>query len=216
MRRARLQIGCAVVCLVTVAAGRAEAGLLVEYTGGGSSGALGYFGESVTTPIGGPFDHITFNYFSDVPATTPLAAGDLFILTQAYSGTPNNLSSSTPGFLAESTGISGGIYQFATSLTLQSSTQYFFYVDTPVAATFGNPGGYAGGIWYLSTNGLSSYGPINSGDVNFRLSGTAVGAAVPEPSSALSALGGAVGLLAYARWRLGRDRRSPRPADAAE
>ncbi len=76
--------------------------------------------------VGGPFDNINFNFVDAVNPT-----GDLFILTQAYAGTPPALSGTTPGFLAESTGVSGGVYQFDPTVTLSGSTQYFFYVDQP-------------------------------------------------------------------------------------
>ena len=35
-------------------------------------------GQSATTPAGGPYDHITFSFFS--PSNTPQAAGTLFLL----------------------------------------------------------------------------------------------------------------------------------------
>jgi hypothetical protein len=214
MGHARLQIGWAVVCLVAGAAGRAEAGTIVEYTAANVFQNQ-FTGQSVTTPAGGPFDNITFNFFSDTAATTPAAAGDLFILTQQYLGLPGGLSSATPGFLAESTGISGGIYQFAPSVTLQGGTQYFFYTDAQFQTAFAVPGTYAGGIMYFTTAGNELYEAHTTLDAAFRLSGTAV----PEPWTAVGAVTGAVCVLAYARLRRGRERRSSppaRPADAAD
>jgi hypothetical protein len=217
MVQVRLQIGWAVVCLVAGAAGRAEAGTIVEYTAGANAAANLFTGQSVTTPAGGPFNNITFNFFSDTAATTPSAAGDLFILTQQYLGNPDALSSATPGFLAESTGVSGGIYQFDPSVTLQGGTQYFFYTDALFQTAFVSPGTYAGGILYSTTMGNSPY-VATGGDATFRLSGTTVGAPVPEPWTAVGAVTGAVCVLAYARLRRGRERwrsRPTGPADAA-
>ena len=84
-------------------------------------------GQSVTTPAGGPWNNITFNFFSDF-AGTPAAAGTLFLLSQedsifnAGATAPQNLSSSTAGYIAQSQSISGGVYVFAPSLVLQPST----------------------------------------------------------------------------------------------
>jgi len=57
-----------------------------------------YFGESFTTPGGGPWTDIGFNFYSNIPATTPVAVGTAFMLSEEYSGLPSGLSSSTPGF----------------------------------------------------------------------------------------------------------------------
>ena len=80
----------------------------------------------LTTTSGGPWNSLSFNFFAN-DGSTPVAFGDLFILDQEYLGTPAALSSSTAGFLAQSTGISSNGYQFDSSITLNSSTQYFFF-----------------------------------------------------------------------------------------
>ena len=59
-------------------------------------------GVSLTTPVGGPWDSITFNFFDT--NGDPEANGNLYILTSQYLGTPNGLSTLTPGFLAQSIG----------------------------------------------------------------------------------------------------------------
>jgi hypothetical protein len=126
------------------AVGQAEADILAEFTAGTDTMTF-VTGQSATTTTGGPFDHITFNFYSDVAGTMPTARGDLFILTQEYLGTSSGLSSSTPGFLAESTGISGGVYQFDSSVTLMGGTQYFFYADQGVLHSVGEGVSYSGG-----------------------------------------------------------------------
>jgi hypothetical protein len=186
------------------ASGPVEADILTQNTAETNSGT-GIVGQSVTTESGGPFDNITFNFYSDVPATTPTAAGHLFILTSEYLGTPSALSSATPGFLAESTGIIGGVYQFASSLTLQGSTQYFVYEDTSFL-TSGGGNGYAGGQLY-ELNGSGNFVADPQSDSNFTLSGTPISAAVPEPSTALVAVVGAVAFLAYGWSRHRREHR---------
>ena len=84
------------------------------------------------------WDDIEFNWYTwsggTVPTNSnlvPLASGNVFILTQLYTGTPTALSSSTAGFVAESTGIvadgSGEAYTFAANVTLLADTTYYFY-----------------------------------------------------------------------------------------
>jgi hypothetical protein len=73
-------------------------------------------GHSVTTPIGGPWNSITFNFYGTVVNNlgqgvalgSTLAYGDLYILTQTYTGLPSGLSTATPGFLATTSTISSG------------------------------------------------------------------------------------------------------------
>jgi hypothetical protein len=49
----------------------------------------------------------------------------LFLLDQEYTGTPNALSASTPGFIA-SAAASANEYVFAPSVQLQPNTTYYF------------------------------------------------------------------------------------------
>ena len=196
--------------LLAAANDRVEAAVLTEFTTGINTAATLFAGQSATTPAGGPFNNITFNFFSDIAGgTTPSAAGDLFILTQSYAGNPNALNSLTTGFLAQSTGISGGVYQFNSAVTLLGGTQYFFYANQAVLVSGANSGGYPGGTAYLASAANSPFADFSPGDANFRLSGTPVGtAAVPEPSMLL---GGGVGATLAAAYAVGkRRRRGPR------
>lgn len=53
-----------------------------EFTSGADRGPSYYVGQSFTTASGGPFDHITFNFFSGIGGgMTPSAAGRLFLLS---------------------------------------------------------------------------------------------------------------------------------------
>src|SRR5882757_8437152 len=106
------------VLIAGVVAGLASAGVIDTNTAGAFSNTA-FFGESFTTPGGGPFNNIAFNFFSDVPATTPTAGGTAFLLSQVYLGAPAGLTTATPGFLAQSTSISSGRYLFNPSLILQ-------------------------------------------------------------------------------------------------
>lgn len=202
----RTLLAAAVLGLTVGLAGQARADILAEFLSGSLSASRAFTGQSVTTEAGGPFDHIAFNFYSNAaPPTTPEAEGDLFILTQQYLGTPSDLSSSTLGFLAESTGVSGGVYQFASSVTLNGGTQYFFYTDATVATTAGS--GYTGGNRYFPTDAGPDFTSDTSMSANFLLTGTAV--AVPEPSTAVIAALGTVAFLAYGWSCHRREQRRP-------
>lgn len=171
----------------------ASATIIVENTGGpGSGGSSDFYGQSFTTPSGSSFDSIEFNFFSDVPPTTPVANGTLYLLSSAYSGTPSALSSSTTGYIASSTGVSGGMYVFDVSVTLQPDTQYFVYADTALLPSGGNVFG-SEESYKASTSG-SSFGTNGGASANFEVTGSAVTDVVPEPTSFLLVLP-AIGLL---------------------
>ena len=123
------------------ASGNASATVITQNTTGTSATILSgfYDGQSVTTPAGGPWNSIGFNFVQcGNPSGTsclagtnsPYALGNLYLLTQVYDGLPSGLSSATPGFVAEATTIVGGVWTFASSVTLTPSTQDFFYMDT--------------------------------------------------------------------------------------
>lgn len=182
--------------------GNAWAAIITQNTTGTSATiGTGFFdGQSVTTPTGGPWDDIGFNFVQcGNPSGTsclaginsPYALGDLYLLTQVYDGLPSGLSSSTPGFVAEATTIVGGVWTFASSVTLNPSTQYFFYMDTAFSGaenlySIGNP--YPGGQAYGANTGNGpTYGPDDSPLANvdyvFALTGTAASSTVPEPGT---------------------------------
>jgi hypothetical protein len=138
-------------------------------------------GVSLTTPTGGPWDDITFNLYA--PGGTPYAVGQIFILTEAYTGAPSALSSSTAGFFAESTSISGGENIFSPSVTLQPSTEYWFYQDqTSPARSFLGGAGSPFGNYDTYANG-TTFQSDSAGGATFLLQGTPT--LTPEPSSLL-------------------------------
>lgn len=154
--------------------------VIVQNLGGPAFSEPVFNGQSFTTPSsGGPWDDITFNFFSDVPPATPLAAGAAFLLDQEYLGTPADLSSSTPGFLGASTGITGGLYDFAAGVVLQPGTQYFVYQNGAVLATSGD-NTISGGQQYFAFHAGDAFA-AEGVSANFSVSGN-VSAAVPEPS----------------------------------
>ena len=192
--RLMIYAASAVLALLTPTVQPAHADTLVSSTSGTilipTPTAVG---QSVTTPSGGPFDALTFNFFDS--SRNPLAAGTLFVLDQEYLDTAGGLNGSTPGFVAASQNIVGGQYVFDPTVTLQGAKQYFFYANQKLAFISDARNPYSGGILYLPRNNdiNNPFITFEPGDANFRLSGAAV---VPEPSMmvflAVSALTGAV------------------------
>ena len=160
---------------------QALAGVIVQNTAGpGILVPSGFSGQSFTTPSGGPWDDITFNFLS---GTTPVASGTAFLLDEQYLGTPSNLSSATPGFLGESTGITGGKYVFLTTLELQPGVQYFVYENTLIlGSTLSGGNTIVGGQLYFSTSTSIDFATDAGLSLNFTVSGDVVSAVVPEPS----------------------------------
>ena len=186
----------------------AHAGTIVA----NNSCLCGYFtpgvqsiGQSLTTPVGGPWNAIAFNFYDTVinsnggaVALGPaLAYGDLYLLSQSYTGLPSGLSSSTPGFIADTSTISSGEWIFGSAVTLQGSTQYYFYTDTTSTARVADSTPYPDGT-AQRTFGTLTYHAESASDAAFLLQGTPT--ATPEPESLVLV---SMGLFAAAvsRWR---------------
>lgn len=191
----------------------ASAGLIVgHYANSYTVNSSPFYGQGVTTPSsGGPWTNIEFNWL-DIGGN-PQAHGSMYILTGSYIGSPEDLSSLTPGYLASTSTIIDGVYKFAPSVTLTPDTQYHFYMGafmdgalpppTPVYRTSGNSynGGLAWGQLYPNTAPSARYYGRGTSDMGFELSAGSA-PAVPEPSSAiLLALAAGVGAVVYRRKR---------------
>lgn len=168
-------------------------------TTGGSGFVLG---QSVTTPAGGPWNNITFNWVHETGA--PYAVGGLYLLTQAYAGTPLALSSSTPGYVANTSVIIDGVWRFSVGVTLNPSTQYFLYMDSgftgqQVLHSVANT--YSGGYASQADTVSEDFRGMTNIDLVFALNGDQLGLAAPEPGSA------AMSLLAASGFLLARIRR---------
>lgn len=165
-----------------------------------SLGGAGYWAQSFTTDANA-WNSISFSWLAQ-DGVTELAAGNIFLLAQEYLGSPSGLSSATGGFLAESTGVNSGQYEFSPFVTLNAHTQYWAYMgDTSTVDGGGinSSSNYAGGVYYqpdffaLSTSNYTDFG--GGFDAGFRISGTVV----PEPSSALLLGLGALGVVTRRR-----------------
>ena len=184
----------------------ARADIITQNLGGGVSESNVLWGQSLVTPAGGPWHDLTFNFFSnEAPsATTPTAAGTAFLLSQEYLGTPANLNSSTPGFLAASTGIVAGKYTFAPDVTVQPNKTYWVYENSEIPIVSG--GNFVSGtVHSYFSNGVSNFQTEEDFDSNnFRLSGDVVTSTVPAPP-AIVLVGLGAGCVALRRY-VGRRR----------
>lgn len=158
-------------------------------------------GQSFAVPSGTSYQNIRFSWIG-TDGTSPLAFGNLFLMDQEYLGTPRDLSSSTAGFVGQSSGISAGEYLFTASLTLNAGSSYWAYTaGTPstagIGASISNP--YGDGVSYTApivSEGI--YGDYAQNapeilDVNFKVS------SVPEPSSVVLLGLGGLALMLYRR-----------------
>lgn len=180
------------IALWGVLANPVSAAVISQYQPGLASGGNAQDpGQSLTTPSGGSgWDQITFNFYHNETGAS-YAIGTLYLLSQAYAGTPQDLSPQTVGYIASATG-DGSSYSFAPTIVLEPDTQYFFFADlglpsgnsTNISSEFG--GTFSGGDSYGSANGNSNF-TVRPFDIAFSLSGISV-SPIPEPATACLAL----------------------------
>lgn len=160
---------------VTAIPARAQ---IMQITSGATGGTYGaYAGLTFTTPAGGPWSNITFNFYAtpamgSAPASTPEAVGTAFLLTQVYNGTPSNLSSSAPGYVASSISISGGVYIFPPSVVLNPNTQYWVYENGLLPSITGGPPPPIDNYEALTATANFVQIPSRAGFFNYTLGGT--------------------------------------------
>ena len=178
----------------------AHADTISSIANGAAQSPPEFWGETVTTIAGGPWNALALNFVA--PSGAPTAVGDVFLLSQQYLGTPSNLSSSTPGFIAEGTA-SGGFYDFANGVTALGGTEYWVYTDAALQLT-GPSGLTAGNESYFTSSATSDFGIISGHDINYTLTGSLSLVQTPEPgTSSLLLIGVAwIGLMIVARKQI--------------
>lgn len=93
----------------------------------GQVGTFNWVGQSFVVPEAGSFVDLRFNFYSF--QKTPVAFGNLYLLTQEFLGVPSGLASSTPGFVARSETTAAGIYMFNPSVAISGGSKYWVYTD---------------------------------------------------------------------------------------
>ena len=178
---------------------------IVSNTAGANTLGPDYWGQSFTTPSGSPWDNITFNFFSDVPAVTPEAVGTAWIYSEVpaplfLSNIQNNFETN---ILAETSTIVNGKYVFPSSLVLQPNTQYFVFEDAlmKVSGSTTTPG--AGQTTWVAPYQPPPFGSVFSPfwSANFDVQGDPVGTPEPPPLAVVT-LG--IVLLAFSRHMIRR------------
>ncbi|MDO6415406.1 PEPxxWA-CTERM sorting domain-containing protein [Sphingomonas sp. BIUV-7] len=149
-------------------------------TGGTSDGGVAIYGQSFTVSGTGSFNGLAFNFFNETgPAQ---ASGSAFIFQSAYAGTPEGLSSASPGLLAQSASVSGGAYQFDPAFSVNAGQQYFLYTNSQYSTVGSGSDNYQGGNVYVAYDPNATFIPFPGQDANFRLTATSTNA-VPEPAT---------------------------------
>ncbi|MBV8476617.1 MAG: hypothetical protein JO249_02560 [Acidobacteria bacterium] len=194
------------VVLVSALSRPAAADIISQFTGGTVHRQNLYPGQSVTTPSGPGWDDLTFNWFVNSGGSpTPAAFGTLFLLSQPYTGTPENLSPSTPGYVDQgSPDSSNSKYIFDVTASIQPNTTYYVYANS-FNVIYGAQG-VSGATFYTTDSATVGYTALANVSANYRLSGDPVGpgALSPEPSSAFLEIGGIalLGLVGGRRVRI--------------
>ena len=201
---------CVLICIASSQISRAD--VITSYSTPGelaNSAGSQNLGQSVTTPSAVQYSEITFNFFGQFFDSgvgwregASWAEGELFLLNQVYFGTADDLSASTPGFLAFTDSIQpegeGNEWIFTPEVSLSPGEMYFFYVRNAgqrfgaiKAFTQGDP--YTDGIYSQTATGNSNsnFGQSPGNDWHFELEGTPI----PEPSTLLLGTLASVGLL---------------------
>lgn len=162
----------------SLAAEAAQSALtLVDVTAGLTGTSNNYVGQSVTIPGHATYNRIRFNWYGYGATAGATAFGTLFLLDAVYIGPPDQLGTSTPGFVAASESIVGGQYVFDPKVKIKGGTKYWFYTETQGSFStsfFDSP--YPGGDMYITGMPMLDFHQVPAFgapgvyvDANFRL-----------------------------------------------
>ena len=188
------------IILGIIAAWQLSAGVIAQDLTPSGSLLAGYFGEEVV--VGGTYNNLTFNFFSAVSATngaptTPTASGTLYLLNQEYLGLASGLSTptpgpATPGYVASTSTVSGGVWDFSAAQTVTPGTYWLYAVNQMSVIALTNPAAVNPPTPYYDfpDPGQVGFFPLSGEDgganVNFLFSGTVVTTSgTPEPTTLL-------------------------------
>ena len=179
-----------------IAAWQLSAGTISgDNTGTAAADVAAYWGVNFVTPAGGPWNNLTFNFFSETAAANvPYAAGTLYLLSSNYTGLPTGLSAVTaPQLIASTSNINAaGEWVFAPSQTVSAGTQYYVFEGTLLPSTISGLGTGGGGVGftgsenvYYTVDPAIAFAPLGLA-VNYDFSGTVVTTSgTPEPTTLL-------------------------------
>jgi len=209
--RALARVACVMALLFTT--GAVDGAVILSEKDGTSERRNLVPGQSLTTGSGGSWSDITFNFYDAENPANSVANGTLYLLSQEYTGTPTNLGTGTSGYISHTSTTqaegNGDEWVFS-GVTLESSTQYWFYATGSQSIVVnGNDDAGIGGQWYQAPNSGQPFAANSTMDANFELEGTAASEAIPEPGSLL--IGGIAGI--GMAWSAVRRRRRRQGAD---
>ena len=182
------------IFLGAIAAWQLSAGTISgDTTGTTLAGAEYYWGVNFLppTPAGvAAWNSLTFNFYAGSDAATATAAGTLYLLSSSYTGAPNALSTvnTASGLIASTSTVSGGVWDFGSSVTVTPGTQYWVFEDTALPETIRGLGTGPENVYYTSDPAVA-FGSL-AGSVNYNFSGSPVGdddgsEDTPEPTTLL-------------------------------
>ena len=143
-------------------------------------------GQSFTTLNDGSWNFLTEVDFGK--GYTSIPSGSLFLLSQPYIGNPQDLSISTPGYLAMSDATTSGtgfyadfLFTGANQFAMAPNTQYWVYGNSSTGwdLNWTDHVAYSGGYLYMALPTGIPFGASSPADYQF----TVDTQAVPEPST---------------------------------
>lgn len=149
----------------------------------GFTGTDNWIGQSFTVPGSGAINFARFNFYNSL--ARPIAPGTLYVLNREYLGAPQDLSPTTPGFMARSQSSVDGEYQFAADVTLTAGMLYWAYLPDRLQPVGGfQASTYDGGDAYVANFATQNFRKVSASaigggvvpdeftDWNFRLKGS--------------------------------------------